>query len=599
MTSMTVVEALENAAAKAEAWRGFRFVQDEGGAEPFFSFAGAERASARYGGALQGLGLRRGDRVAIILSDSDDFVFTLLGAMRAGLVPVPVYPPLGLGQLGGYLDNTRHVVSRSGARAIVTTPRIKTMLGTVESASPAVKHVVTVDSLRAAREELRPVKIELDDIALLQFTSGSTSRPKGVVLTHRNLAANVQAINETGLRINRDDTAVSWLPLYHDMGLIGFVIAPLYGHVPSVLLTPLSFLKRPAMWLRALSRHKGTISYGPSFAYALAAKRIRAADLEGVDLSAWRVAGCGAEPIRIETLDTFARAFAPYGFSPKAFVPSYGMAEATLAVSFEKVGEGAQVDVAHGPTLWQEGLAKPVGEDDPDGVRLVRCGRAFPEHEVRVFALDDEDSATPLPDRHIGELRLRGPSVMRGYHEEPARTTEAFAGGYLRTGDIGYLVAGEIVLCGRAKEVVIVNGRNFYPQDIEWEASKANGVRKGNVVAFGTADASGDREKVVVVFEIAIDSAEERARMVREVRACIQEGLGLSVDDVVAVDPGVLPKTSSGKLQRLMTRQLYDARDLGTRRSARDWDRADYAKELLRSQLAYMASRVTGRRPST
>jgi fatty-acyl-CoA synthase len=590
-TPSTLVEALE-IAARAPSSRGYRFYQDEGGAEPFFSYAGVERASARHGGALQALGLRKGDRVALVLPDHDDFLFTVLGAVRAGIIPVPIYPPIGLGAFASYLDNMRHVVAKSGARALVTTAKIKRLLGSVEAACPALKKVIAIDALREAREELKPVKIGPDDIALLQFTSGSISRPKGVVISHANLTANVRAINQEGLRITPEDVGVSWLPLYHDMGLIGFVIAPIFDQVPVVLLSPLTFLKRPASWLRALSRHKGTISYGPNFAFALAAKRIRAAEIEGVDLSRWRVAGCGAEPIRAGTLDAFARMFEPYGFSRKAFVPSYGMAEATLAVSFEMGGQGAQIDSVHAPSLSEEGVARPVGEGHPEAVTLVRCGRAFEGHAIQIFALDDDLSATPLPDRSVGEIRLRGPSVMHGYYDDRDLTTASMAGGWFRTGDIGYLVDGELVLCGRLRELIIVNGRNFYPQDIEWEAGKAAAVRKGNVVAFGLPGAP-DRERVVVVFETSLATAEEQAQGASEVRQLIQEGIGLTVDDVCPVPQGVLPKTSSGKLQRLLTRKLYEQNELDGRKSPRELDRVDLARELLRSQLAYMASKIS------
>ena len=593
--SRTIVTALEDAAAQAEPWRGFHFVGEEGAAEPFFSYAGAERASARYGGSLQSLGLRKGDRVALVLPEGDDFVFTLLGAMRAGLVPVPMYPPLGLGQLGGWLEGARHVVAKSGARALVTSPKIARMLGTVEASCPALKQIVTIDALRSSREALRPIKITLDDVALIQFTSGSTSRPKGVVLTHANVAANVEAINHAALGLGKDDVGVSWLPLYHDMGLIGFVLAPLYDRIPIVLLSPMTFLKRPVAWLRALSRHRGTISYAPNFAYALAQKRVRPADLEGLDLSAWRVAGCGAEPVRKATLDAFAKMLAPAKFSPKAFVASYGMAEATLAISFEAAGNGVREDVVHGPALWQEGVARPVSPDHPEAVSLTRCGHALPEHEVQIFALDDETSDKPLPERAVGELRVRGPSIMLGYHDDRELTAGAFAGGWFRTGDLGYLAGGEIVPCGRAKELVIVNGRNFYPADLEHFASQVPGVRKGNVVAFGTQSPEGDRERVVVVLESTATHPDERAQKTSEVRQRIQEGLGLTVDDVVAVDAGVLPKTSSGKLQRLATRKLYVAGELLGRKSAREGDRVDWAKELLRSQLAFAIGRVVRR----
>ncbi|HEY8075986.1 MAG TPA: AMP-binding protein, partial [Labilithrix sp.] len=311
----TLTAALE-AAAKADPTLGFRFVGEEGvpgfapnaSSEASFSYTALERASARYGGALQALGLRKGDRAALILPANEDFVLCFFGAMRAGIVPVPIYPPVGLGQLQGYLDNTRHIVAKSGARALVTTSQIKRMLGTVQAAAPSLEQVVAVEAIRESLEPLKSTSIGPDDIAFLQFTSGSTSRPKGVTLTHANLMANIKCIMHDGLRMHEGDVGVSWLPLYHDMGLIGFVLAPLVQRTPIVFLPPLLFLKRPVTWLQAMTRHKGSIAYAPNFAYALCIKRIRPADLEGLDLSRWRVAGCGAEPIRPETLESFVDA---------------------------------------------------------------------------------------------------------------------------------------------------------------------------------------------------------------------------------------------------------------------------------------------------
>ncbi|RYE86057.1 MAG: fatty acyl-AMP ligase, partial [Myxococcales bacterium] len=445
--------------------------------------------------------------------------------------------------------------------------------------------------VQRARQELYPLKIRPDDVALLQFTSGSVARPKGVVVSHANLLANVEAINQQGLRVGPNDVAVSWLPLYHDMGLIGFAVAPLIERVPVILLPPLAFLRRPARWLRAIARHRGTISYGPNFAYALTVKRVRPAEIEGLDLSSWRVAGCGAEPIRAATLDAFARAFAPHGFRREAFVPSYGMAEATLAVSFEMAGEGARYDDVHGPSLYEEGVARPSSPEHPEAVRLVRCGRAIDGHAIAIFALDDAGSERPLPERAVGEIRLQGPSLMQGYFNDPERTAEVMAGGWFQTGDLGYLVDGDLVVCGRLKELIIVNGRNFHPQDIEWTAGRVAGVRPGNVVAFGVPGV--DRERVIVVFETSLPGEADRQQVGATVRQVVQEALGLSVDEVRAVAPGALPKTSSGKLQRLLTRRLYVEGALDGRKGPRDFDRIDYTRELLRSQLSFLVNRLT------
>lgn len=610
LSPRTVAQAVEDA-AKADPTRGFRFVPESpastqpGGAtsETTFSYTAIERASARYGGALQALGLQKGDRVALILPQAEDFILSFFGAVRAGIVPVPIYPPLGLGQLQGYLDNTRHIVAKSGARALVTSSNIKRLLGTVQASCPALEQVVAVEGIRESLEALKPEKIALDDVAFLQFTSGSTSRPKGVSVTHRNLATNIHCIMDLGLKVNSEyDVGVSWLPLYHDMGLIGFVLTPLMQAIPCVFLPPLLFLKRPASWFHAITRHKGTIAYAPNFAYALCSKRIREKDLVGVDLSSWRVAGCGAEPIRPETLETFASLFEGLGFHKEALFPSYGMAESTLAISFSPLGQGLKTLSIDGPKLWAEGVAIPVGEGNEHTVRLVSCGSEFPEHRIRIFDPNDARSDTPLPEDHVGEIRIAGPSVMAGYWEDAERTREAFAGPFLRTGDLGFLHAGELYICGRSKEVVIVNGRNYYPQDMEWEASKVAGIRKGNVIAFGARDPTGierDRERVVIAFEMQEDGArpvDHALSLSQAVRKAVQDGMALTLDDVVPLSPGALPKTSSGKLQRAKTRELYEAGELAQRTGRGEASRLEVAKQAAMSQLSYFRLAVLGGR---
>jgi fatty-acyl-CoA synthase len=590
----TVVEALERAAARSSA--GFRFVDEASGVEPFHRYQDVERLSARYGGAMQQLGLRKGDRVALILPDDADFVFSFLGAARAGLVPVPIYPPAGLRKLEGYLDNTLHIVQKSGARIVVTSSAIRKLLGTIQLRAPTLERVVPVEPIRTEDHDLRPERVEPEDICFLQFTSGSTAEPKGVVVTHANVAANQHAFAIEGLRVTPDDSGVSWLPLYHDMGLIGFVLAPIYNLNSITFLPPLLFLKRPARWLQALSRHRGTVSFAPNFAYALCVKRVRDSDMVGLDLSAWRVAGCGAEPIRADSLQRFAERLAPCGFDRRALLPCYGMAESTLAVSFDELGQGVRTETVDGELLAAEGRAVPVALDSAGALPLVNCGKAFSGHEIGVFVPDDEQGSSRLGDRQVGEIRIRGPSVTAGYFEDPEKTRAAFVAGWLRTGDLGYLVDGCLYVCGRRKEVIIVNGRNYYPQDLEWEASRLEGVRKGNVVAFGVQPLGAERERVVVALETSETDPAKRGELGADVRRAVQQALGLTLDDVVALDPGVLPKTSSGKLKRAETRALYEADALVDRTSIRQADPIGVAKELARSQLAYVRDALRGKK---
>ena len=581
----TVCQALEDAAESTRT--GFRFVEEGTTSEPFFTYGGVERATARYGGAMQALGLKKGDRIGLILPDNQDFVFGFLGALRAGIIPVPIYPPAGLRKLGGYLDSTLHIVKQSGCKILLTDSDIKKLLGTVQSGAGELEKIVAVEPLRKSREPLQDVKVTLDDTCFLQFTSGSTSAPKGVVVTHGNIAANTKAFMADGLKIEPGvDSGASWLPLYHDMGLIGFVLGPLFYRNTVTFLPPLLFLKRPVRWLETISRMRASISFGPNFAYALCVKRIKDKDLQGLDLSCWRAAGCGAEPIRAGNLRDFADKFAPVGFNRRAFLPCYGMAESTLAISFRH-GE-VETDIVDADELAAEGKATPVDEGDSSALDIVNCGPAFPGHDARVFHPEDADSSTPLDDRMVGELRLRGPSVTSGYFNDPERTAAAFAGEWLRTGDIGYMVDGDIFICGRRKELIIVNGRNYYPQDLEWEASRVDGVRKGNVIAFGTRKPLNDRERVVIAFETSVGDKDARETLKNEVRKAVRQATGLSIDDVVDLEAGVLPKTSSGKLKRNETQRLYETGHLFTRTSAREGDAIGIAKEIAKSQIGYV-----------
>ena len=606
----TLAHAIE-VAAKTESFRGYHFLTDAGvpgfdgvGDAPFYSYAAIERESAKFAGGLRELGLKKGDRLAIIMPTNDDFVFTFFGALRAGVVPVPIYPPLGLGQLQGYLDNTTHIVDKSGATVLVTSGQIKALLGTVQAGASALRSVVTIDQLKSSNAPFVPEIIKPDDIAFLQFTSGSTSQPKGVTLTHANLMANVKCIMEDGLAINETDVGISWLPLFHDMGLIGFVLAPLVYHVPIAFLPPLLFLKRPVSWFQAFTKYSGSIAYAPNFAFALCTKRVRERELEGLDVSRWRIAGCGAEPIRPETLEGFANMFAQVGFRKEALLPSYGMAESSLAIAFTERDKGMQTIAVHGDKLWTEGRAEIVAEDNEAAIRLVSCGERFPSHDIQIFlprdGAGDEASlttlTTPLAPGVVGEIGIKGPSVMLGYWEDEAKTKETFTGEYLRTGDLGFLWENRLYICGRQKEVIIINGRNYYPQDVEWEASRIKGVRKGNVIAFGSRDASGEKEKVVVAYERQEGATAQTSDIATEIRKAVQEVVGITVDDVVELAAGVLPKTSSGKLQRAKARALYESGELGERKGVRDKDRLELVKQAAKSQLAYFKLAVFGDR---
>ncbi len=537
------------AALSADAKRGFVFVRADG-SERFCSFQEIHAETARRGARLARRGLEKGDRIALVIPDGDEFVLSFLAAIVAGIVPVPMYPQLSFRNVEGYHDTVAHIVRASGAKALLTTgatrPFVEPVLGKVEN----LHAVMTVDEL-AGDPDLPPVEraIAPEDMAFLQFTSGSTSRPKGVMVTHANLAANSEAFMIHGLgKDSSFDKGVSWLPLYHDMGLIGFVIGPLFTDIPVVFLPTASFVRSPRVWLDAIHRHRGTITYAPNFAYALVAKRLKDKDVAGLDLSCMRITGCGAEPIQAKTLRDFAAKLEPAGFASSSLIPSYGMAEATLAITFARRGHGMRVDRVESSGI-QAQEARPVEPDaSAEGTQeIVSCGFPFPGHEI---AIEDEQGQR-LADRRIGHILARGPSTTAGYYKEPELTSESYKDGWLRTGDLGYLADGELFVCGRLKDIIIIRGRNFYPQDIEWVVSELPGVRRGNVVAFSV---EVDGEEQLVICAEAFQS--EAAGLVEAIGAAVSAQLGLTAHRVEVLPQGTLPRTSSGKPQRRKTKAL-------------------------------------------
>jgi fatty-acyl-CoA synthase len=538
MFASTLVDAVRSLAG--DRVRGFVFVRADG-SERLYSFHDIAAEAERRAGHLAARGLRKGDRLALVIPEGDEFVLSFLGAMFAGVVPVPIYPQLTFKNIEGYHDTVAHIASASGAAMLLTTASTRQYVDPVLSRVDGLRAIASVDEL-AGDAAPAGARVSPDDLAFLQFTSGSTSRPKGVMVTHGNLAANAEAFMIHGL--DRDpaiDKGVSWLPLFHDMGLIGFVVGPLFTNVPCVFLPTASFVRAPRLWLDKIHQHRGTITYAPNFAYALVAKRLKDRDVEGLDLSCLRVAGCGAEPIQARALRDFAERLAPAGFDARAFVPSYGMAEATLALTFVPLRKGLQTD-------------SPQGRE---GQEIVDCGRAFPGHEIAIV----DEAGNRLGDRQVGQIVARGPSVTRGYFEEPELTAQSFkplagaleGGEWLHTGDLGYLVDGRLFVCGRLKDVIIVRGRNYYPSDIEWAVGDLPGIRRGNVVAFGVDDAQGE-EQLVVCCEGASSDA---ATIQEAAAACITAKFGLRVHEVVVAALASLPRTSSGKPQRRKTRAMY------------------------------------------
>lgn len=518
------------------------------------------REALKFAAGLRKLGLAPGDPLVLILTEPKDAIIAILGSIAAGCPPAPVYPPISAQAVPAFLQLVGHVAARSRARLVVAAEQVYPFLGTLLRTSPTVQSVRRFGSLFSsgsiAAERAAP-----DDLAFLQFTSGSTSAPKGVSVTHRCLATNLWMIR-TAARMDEQSAVVTWLPVYHDMGLIGTVLNAITLQIELAVMSPRTFLRDPRLWLTAIGTHRGTHTAAPNFAYGLCKKRI--ADPSGIDLSSMRVFICGAEPIVPETLESFAEHFAPTGLEPTALVPAYGLAEATLAVSFTPYGTGLHTEEVDAAALQAERAAREV-LPGLGRLRMPSSGVAMPGLEV---AVRDPDSGETLADRRVGEVVVRGPSVTPGYIHDPEATRAArTADGWLRTGDLGYLSAGRLFLCGRIKDVIIVRGRNVHAHDIEALASKMPDVRTGNVVAFGAPAPDGAEARLVVVAEARQPDAS--GAIARAVRGHVHEALGVVVDEVVVVPPGTLPKTSSGKLRRLETKARWSAGTLVPEKAGR------------------------------
>jgi fatty-acyl-CoA synthase len=550
----TLPEALSAASHTSQ---GFVFVTE--GAEVRRSYAEIRHAALGVSRALIESGLRPGDLVALVIADAEPFLTALFGASMAGLIPASLYPPT-MSDLPRYLVQTAGVLRTARARAVVTTSALHDSFQTLRETCPDLALVLQRDELdwpEAPRRE-PDARVSLDDIAFVQFTSGSTSAPKGVALTHRSVAANIHAINgPAGLGVGPEDSGVSWLPLYHDMGLVGMALGTMYSRRSTVLLPPQTFIKRPATWLRAMSRHRATVSFAPNFAYELCVRRVKDRELEGLDLSCWRVAGCGAEPIHAPTLAAFAEKFRSVGFRDTSFLPSYGLAEHVLAATFPPRGRRPRVESIDAACLTERRVARPLAGDADcrPAVTIVSCGSPLPGHRIRIVGENGKEARA----REIGEITLAGPSVMLGYYKEDALTAQTIAGGWLRTGDLGYMANGELFVCGRAKDIIIVNGRKYHPQDLEWGVSDLAGVRRGRVVAFGLQQPGGP-DRVAIVAEPSGTVTPDA--LVESIRRRIGDLCGLYVDDVVLVPSGAIARTTSGKVQRAATKARYQRGEL-------------------------------------
>lgn len=542
------------------------------------TYGGLARRAREVAAGLVHLGVAPGKAVGIMLPTGLDYFAAFFGAQLAGGVPVPLYPPARKSQIEDHLRRQAGILRTVEAEVLITFPEVLTLARLLGAQLPGLR-VVMVEQLAAAPvlAVLPPVRSE--DVAFLQFTSGSTGNPKGVVLTHANLLANLRAIGK-GADIRPDDVVVSWLPLYHDMGLIGCWMGSLYFGMPLVLMSPLSFLSRPSRWLWAIHRHRATLSAAPNFAYELCAGKIPDEEIAGLDLSTWRMALNGAEPVSPEALRRFIDRFSPYGFQAGAMSPVYGLAENSLAVAFPPLGQPPRIDAVQRDPFQRSGKAVPAAPDDPRALRFVSCGVPLPDHEIRVV----DDAGREVGERQEGRLEFKGPSATSGYFRNPEATAKLVHGEWRDSGDRAYVAGGEVYITGRVKDVIIRAGRNLYPQELEAAVGEVPGVRKGCVAVFGSPDPATGTERLVVMAE----TRERDEAALETIRQAVQSAtvdlLGTPAEVVALVPPHAVPKTSSGKIRRSSAREAFEAGRTGRGGAALGLQLAHLALSGLRSQ---------------
>ncbi len=528
------------------------YLQDDKGEEEIITYGALLEEARKVAGGLLALGLQRHETVAIMLPTSRQFFEAFMGIMLAGGIPVPIYPPIRADKIEEYALRAATILNSAEARILITFSQVETLSKLLRVFVKSMKAVTLVDTLKTSKERLSNLKIANDEAAMIQYTSGSTSDPKGVLLSHHNLLSNIRATGKA-VNLQPNDVGISWLPLYHDMGLIGAWFSSLYFGFPVTIMSPLTFLARPERWLWAIHYHRGTLSAGPNFAYELCVRKIDDRDIEGLDLSAWRLAFNGAEEVKPKTLERFIKRFEPYGFKAESFYPVYGLAESSVALAFPPLYRGPKIDVIARVPFEKEGRAIPCLPTESPCLEFVCCGKAIPDHEIRIV----DEEGRELGERQVGSLHFSGPSSMQGYYRNPEATRAIYHEGWLDSGDLAYMAEGEIYITGRKKDIIVKAGRNIYPQEIEEVAAQVSGIRKGCVIAFGVLDPRWGTEKLVIVAETIAERSKDRDEIALEVNEKVSVVLGIPPDEILLVAPKTIPKTSSGKLQRSACKRMY------------------------------------------
>ena len=522
------------------------------------------RAVAQY---LMGRGLKKNDKVVIMLPTGQNFAFIYFGILIAGGVPVPVSQPAGTSNIGKYLDNLTHIIHDCEARYFITYEKIKLIAGSLMNISNLVSgflfdNEIFANPVPADLYKKLPV-IKTDDLALIQYTSGTTGKPKGVMLSHKNLIHNIHGIGVASA-MRPDDVGISWLPMYHDMGLIGGFLTTMYWNVILVLMAPEAFIFRPFWWMDNISKYRATIGVAPNFGYHYCVTRIDDVNLHKLDLSSWRLALNGAEPVDRITLSKFLEKFKPCGLRDDIFLPVYGMAENSLAATFPSLDRTTVIHRFRRDKLEEERIAiDSDSHNSKEYIDLVSVGYPLGGQEIRI--VDEHDKT--LQEREVGEICVKSPSLMSGYYKNSEATREAIKEGWLHSGDMGFILDGMLFISGRKKEMIIKRGKNIYPYDVERIASTVKGVRLGCCAAFDVHNEEQGTEDLVLVCETTVKDKDALEKLRKDIHNEILAKLGIAPDDIRLVPKETIPKTTSGKIQRILCKRIYLEGDLMPKKS--------------------------------
>ena len=552
----TLIDVLE-AHAGAHPDRTHVAVRGEDGRERTVTYGMLHAAACKVAAGLLATGVAPGDRVAVMLPTGAEFFYAFFGVLFSGGIPVPVYPPMRMSQLEDHLRRQAGILRNARASLLITDERILPLSTVMRGLVEDLQGVTTVERLSDTGAIERPHAAAPGDTALIQYTSGSTGDPKGVVLTHANLLANIRAMG-TAVDVTSSDIFVSWLPLYHDMGLIGAWLGSLYYGIAAVIMSPVSFLAAPRNWLNTIKRYGATLTASPNFGFELSLKRVRDRDLQELDLSSLRMVVNGAEPISPDTLRRFTERFGKCGLAPGAVAPVYGLAESSVGLAFPPPGRVPIIDRVDRDIMSASGEARQTNARDATALEFVACGQPLPGHEIRIV----DPAGRELPERRQGRLEFRGPSTTAGYYRDEEKTRQLFNGDWLDSGDLAYVAGGDVYITGRIKDIIIRAGRNIYPHELEQHVGALDGIRKGCVAVFPSKDPRSATETLVVLAETRETGDKRRDELRKAVSDAALDLVDLPPDEIVLLPPRTIPKTSSGKIRRAAARELYETHEL-------------------------------------